>query len=291
MSSLDESGPFSVSLGHLCVCLSYRGPRRARVGVILVGVCRVVVSLALGGSRRAVDVDVAFVDAAGCARREPLSACWTVPFETVLPVRKFGSHRGQRSFKGLWWSATIADHVGFESWLERDHVMAMDFDAAVVGFSSQPFRIYWEHSGKVRTHAPDFFARLRDGTGVVIDVRADDRIEPDDAEVFAATARICESVGWEFRRVGEMDRVLASNMRWLAGYRHPRCLHAGRATDLQRAFQHPAPLLDGARLVGDPIAVLPTLFHLMWTQVLEGDLTAAPLSGSSAIRLHAGERA
>ena len=125
----------------------------------------------------------------------------------------------------------------------------------------------------------------------MIDVRADDRIEPDDAEIFAATARICESVGWEFRRVGEMDRVLASNMRWLAGYRHPRCLHAGRATDLQRAFQHPAPLLDGARLVGDPIAVLPTLFHLMWTQVLEGDLTAAPLSGSSAIRLHAGERA
>ena len=32
LSSLDESGPFSVSLGHLCVCLSYRGPRRARVG-------------------------------------------------------------------------------------------------------------------------------------------------------------------------------------------------------------------------------------------------------------------
>ena len=113
------------------MCLSQLG-HVVRGLVILVGVCRVVVSLALDGSRRAVDVDVAFVDAAGCARRESLSACsgWTVPFETVLPVRRFGSHRGQRSFEGLWWSATIADHVGFESWLERDHVMAMDFDSA-----------------------------------------------------------------------------------------------------------------------------------------------------------------
>ena len=40
-----------------------------------------------------------------------------------------------------------------------------------------------------RRHAPDFFARLADGGGVVIDVRPDDRIEPEDAEVFAATQR------------------------------------------------------------------------------------------------------
>jgi hypothetical protein len=32
---------------------------------------------------------------------------------------------------GLWWSATTGGHVGFESWLERDQVMALDFDAAV----------------------------------------------------------------------------------------------------------------------------------------------------------------
>ena len=68
-----------------------------------------------------------------------------------------------------------------------------------------------------------FFAQLRDGTGVVIDVRADDRIEPEDAKAFAATARACESVGWQYRRVGVVDAVLAANVRWLAGYRHPRC--------------------------------------------------------------------
>jgi hypothetical protein len=40
---------------------------------------------------------------------------------------------------------------------------------------------------QTRRHAPDYFAPLADGTGVVIDVRPDDRIEPRDAEAFAVT--------------------------------------------------------------------------------------------------------
>ncbi|WP_133806051.1 TnsA-like heteromeric transposase endonuclease subunit [Kribbella caucasensis] len=246
-------------------------------------------SLALGRTAPVLDFGLHFVGSDGQERDESLSSGWTVPFEMALPVRKFSSYRGQRSFSGLWWSSTISEHVGFESWLERDHVMVLDFDPAVVGLSSQPFRLSWRRGGKTRIHTPDYFARLRDGTGVVVDVRADDRIEPDDAEAFANTARACESVGWEFRRLGKLDEVLASNLRWLAGYRHPRCLHLGRATDLQRVFQTPAPLLEGTRLVGDPIAVLPTLFHLMWVHVLQADLASAPLSGSSMVWLRAGD--
>jgi hypothetical protein len=120
--------------------------------------------------------------------------------------------------------------------------MLLDFDPEVVGYSSQPFWLRW-HDGRRRRHAPDFFVRLIDGTGVVVDVPADDRIEVRDAEAFAATERACTQVGWRFRRVGVLDPVFAANVRWLAGYRHPRCyrqaveavavvgmaiLHAGR---------------------------------------------------------------
>jgi hypothetical protein len=213
-----------------------------------------------------------------------------VPFETASPVRKFGSYRGKRSFSGLWWSCTISDHVGFESWLERDRVMALDFDPDVVGLSSQPFRLSWRAGGKTRSHIPDYFVRLRDGSGVVV-VRADDRIEPEDAESFAVTAQACASVGWEFRRVGAMEPGRVANLRWLAGYRHPRCLHVGRASDLQQVFRDSVPLLDGVRCVGDPIAVLPTLFHLLWRHVLEADLNSAPLSGSSMVWCRASEDA
>ena len=232
------------------------------------------------------DFDLTYVGLDGGRRVEPLALCWMVPFERVLPVRKFGSHQGKRSFSGLWWSCTISDHIGFESWLERDQVMALDFDPTVVGLSSQPFRLSWQAGDKTRSHTPDYFARLRDGAGVVVDVRADDRIEPEDMEAFGVTAQVCRSVGWQFRRVGAMTPVRIANLRWLAGYRHPRCLHARRAAELQRIFQDPAPLLEGARCVGDPIAVLPTLFHLLWRQVLETDLDIAPLSGSSMVRCH-----
>jgi hypothetical protein len=147
---------------------------------------------------------------------------WPVAFESVAPWRGFPSFRGQSNFPGWWWSATMGRHVGDESWLERDHLMLLDFDPGVAGLSSQPFRLSWETCGVRRRHVPDFFARLRDGSGVVVDVRADDRIGPRDAAAFKVTAWACELAGWQFRRVGAVGPVLLANVRWLAGYRHPR---------------------------------------------------------------------
>ena len=132
----------------------------------------------------------------GGRRRVRLADCGGVRFEDAVPVRSFRWSRGQRHFPGWWWLATTGRHVGYESWLERDHLMLLDFDPAVTAVSSQPFWLHWQDGRRSRRHAPDFFARLADGTGVVIDVRADDRIEPDDAEAFEVTARACEAAGW-----------------------------------------------------------------------------------------------
>jgi hypothetical protein len=83
--------------------------------------------------------DVEFLEPGGVVRRADLSTCWGVRFEDVPPVRSFPSLRGQAHFPGLRWSATSGRHVGYESWLERDHAMLLDFDPEVVGYSSQPF--------------------------------------------------------------------------------------------------------------------------------------------------------
>jgi hypothetical protein len=37
--------------------------------------------------------------------------------------------------------------VGFESWLERDHVLHLDFDPSVVGIASQPLWLHWTDEG------------------------------------------------------------------------------------------------------------------------------------------------
>lgn len=77
----------------------------------------------------------------------------------------------------------------FESWLERDHLTLLDFDPLVVGMASQPFWLLWDDGGRRRSHAPDFFVRLADGTGVVVDVRPAGRVRPRDAAAFESTRR------------------------------------------------------------------------------------------------------
>ena len=162
-----------------------------------------------------------FVRADGTRHRESLAACVTERLEDALPVRSFQWAKGASHFPGSWWSSTIGEHVGFESWLERDHVMLMDFDPGIVGIASQPFWLHWQDGdGRSRRHAPDFFARRADGGGVVVDVRPDDRIPAKDAEVFRVTAMACGQAGWEFRRAGTIDPVVRANVRWLSRYRH-----------------------------------------------------------------------
>ena len=56
---------------------------------------------------------------AGGRCRGPLGQLWGMPFERVAPVRSFPSFRGQASFPGLYYAATMDAHVGYESWLER----------------------------------------------------------------------------------------------------------------------------------------------------------------------------
>ena len=227
--------------------------------------------------------EVEFAGSAGGCCRGPLGELWSTPFERVAPVRSFPSFRGQVSCPGFYYAATMDAHVGFESWLERDVAMMLDFDPAVVMFSSQPFWLIWEQDGEQRRHVPDYFARLADGTGVVVDVRPDDRIERRDAEAFAATGRACREAGWLFRRTAGPGAVLAANVRWLAGYRHRRCYRGEVAGLLAGVFAEPKPLMAGAREAGDPLGVLPVLYHLLWTRVLSADVTAGLLGPGSVV--------
>ena len=100
---------------------------------------------------------------------------------------------------------------------------------------------------------------------MVVDCRPVERRRPRDVAKFEATARACALAGWEYRLVGAADALVTANLRWLAGYRHPRHDRLPETVDaLRRVFATPTPLMAGAEAVGDPIAVLPVLFHLLW---------------------------
>ncbi|MDV7246271.1 MULTISPECIES: TnsA-like heteromeric transposase endonuclease subunit [Rhodococcus] len=205
---------------------------------------------------------------------------WTIEFSRVRPVRGCPSFKGKKSFSGEWWCATTHRHVTFESWVERDFLIDADFDAQVCGIAAQPFRLEYSGAGeRRRAHTPDFFLRSVSGEGIVVDVRPDDRIGPDDAIAFDATAQMCDKVGWVYHRVGEQPPVRAANLRWLAGYRHDRAADDDIADALVAAVSGTGgmPIHAAADAVGDRVIVVPTLFHLLWRQRLHSDLSRRPL--------------
>lgn len=118
----------------------------------------------------------------------------------------------------------------------------------------------------------------------VIDCRPDGRIKPCDAAVFAATVRACAAVGWSYWRVGAVDEVRSANLGWLAGYRHARFAVPDTVDRLRAVFAIPRPMMDGAARCGPVAAVLPVLFHQLWTQRLRTDLATA-LSESSIVAM------
>lgn len=218
--------------------------------------------------------------------RQQLGRCAATRFELdCSPVRSFPSFRGQRNYPGLWWFATTGAHVGHESWVERDQLMALDADPDVIGVLSQPFWIHWPDGTR---HAPDYFVRRRDGSVVVVDVREDDRISEADREVFERSAATCGTVGWDYCRVGALDPVLRANLRWLSGYRHPRVLRMRLADRLAEVFARSGPLMAGVLVVGTPLVVLPVLYHLLWHGRLVADLCGATLADDTQIALGTG---
>ena len=219
-------------------------------------------------------IRLVYADDRGRQRTVGLHDANLVDFGLAKPLRKPAAYRGQRNFPGWWWSATTRTHVLYESWLERHYIIEADRNAQVTGISGQPFALAWP-SGKKRdtAHFPDLFCRSVDGGGIVTDCHPSDRSDDDFRYKCAVTAAACQVAGWEFRVVGEPDPVWAANLRWIAGYRHPRFANPGIEELLVSAFAQPGVLSQTAMQAGDPIRVLPVLFHLLWRGRLTGDLS------------------
>jgi len=65
--------------------------------------------------------------------------------------------------------------------------------------------------------------------------------------------------------------------------RHRRCYRGEVAGLLTGVFAEPKPLMAGAREAGDPVGVLPVLYHLLWRQVLVTDVTSGLLGPGSVV--------
>lgn len=205
------------------------------------------------------------------AAQSRLRTLWNSTSSLAKAFRKPPAYRGQRNFPGWWWSATTRSHVLYKSWLELHHVIEADRDPRVIGILGQPFELTWPEGKKQVRRAPDLLCRILEGQAVVTDCHPVGQANEKFRRKAAVTAAACSQIGWDYRLVGEPDPIWAANLRWLAGYRHPR-FGDEHLEELLISFFTSAQSLSAARQAGDPIRVRPVLFHLLWRGRLSADL-------------------
>ncbi|MED7952988.1 TnsA-like heteromeric transposase endonuclease subunit [Streptomyces sp. BE303] len=196
-----------------------------------------------------------------------------VALEELASVRTFPVQRGRRIAPGWWWSASTGRLVHYGFGAMRTQIMLLDHDPQVVALACSPVELAWLGEDEtVAVHAPHLMARLRDGSGLLVDCAGGEGVPARLADHAAAMAAAARAVGWHYRIARPPDPVLAANVRWLSGYRHPR--HSGSTPTGRVAglFAQPLPLIEGVRRLGEPIAAWPVVFHALWSGVLSAPL-------------------
>jgi hypothetical protein len=210
---------------------------------------------------------------AGLERMPWNRAAHAVALEELAPVRTFPVQRGRRIAPGWWWSASTGRLVHYGFGAMRTQVMLLDHDPRVVALACSPVELAWRgEDDAVAVHAPHLMARLRDGSGLLIDCAGSDGIPARLADHAAAMAAAARAVGWDYRITRPPDPVLAANVRWLSGYRHPRHRAGTPMERVAELFEQALPLLEGVRRLGEPIAAWPAVFHALWHGVLSAPL-------------------
>jgi hypothetical protein len=208
---------------------------------------------------------------------------WTVVDCTVLsntvPWRTFRWYKGQRHYSGVYWSATMRDHVVYESRLELARLIFADFDRSVHRILAQPFLLKATIDGKIRKHVPDYFLVTDDGP-MVVDVKPEHLlVKPAVAYTFAWTRRLVEERAWQYEIWSGASSPELENLRFLAGYRRPWLFDAALLDEVRGADVDGRTFGEVVRgLIGcDPAAARAAVLHLLWVGELKTDLSK-PLS-------------
>ena len=200
------------------------------------------------------------------------------------PVRSPGVYRSQRHMPGRWFSTTADRFLEYESLLERDWMLLMDFDREVEWICEQPLRLRYVKDDRPASHVPDLIV-WRAGAPELCDVKSDERLEdPGFLAQVEATGVACAEAGVGYRVLSEPDPQLLVNVRWLAGFRERPPDPEGERSRMLSALA--AGSLTIGELMSDAREAMlarPVLLHLLWAGDALADLSG-PIDDESVVR-------
>ena len=182
-----------------------------------------------------------------------------------------------------------SEMVEFESLLEKEYMLLLDFDPRVAEYEAQPVRIRLPEG---RSYVPDILVRFHPGADGVepprelVEIKTQAHLERYAQEYsakFAAAERYAQEMGWRFCTRTERDirTPRLANLKFLRGYRRD----TPQPEDVDRVLER-IRLLGGrssSECVIDSMAAkhderarwLPVLWHLIGTRRVQVDLDSA----------------
>lgn len=184
---------------------------------------------------------------------------------------------------GLWFSSVMRAHVSYESLLERNRMLMLDFDPTTRSYLEQPLRLSYRAYGRTRFHTPDLLVWRTDGSLMLCNVKSKSRLERGSFPLQSeACARFCEIERIDYAVLSEPDGQVLQNLRWLSGYWGIEFENSSAywlmRERLEKGTATIADLLEEAG--GHEALTRPVLFAALWSQEFEMDLGKAMESDS-----------
>jgi hypothetical protein len=203
-----------------------------------------------------------------------------------MPVRKIP--KNYLGVTGGFASAKNSQMLGFESLLEKEYMLLLEFDENVESFEEQPVNI--PVPGVIRGYTPDVLVRYRADPvsgeirkPLLTDIKHTSDLQKNADKYrnkFAAAEQYSFDLGWEFRVTTESEIRIPrlANIKFLRAYRNVvlaerDCAELLRRTNVSGGFTSSKILLDDiATSDEERLHWLPVIWNLILTRRLIADL-------------------
>ncbi len=199
-----------------------------------------------------------------------------------MAVRNVVTPSGRR-VRGYFPSRKMGRLIAWESQLERDAILLLEFSPGVLRYREQPERVHFQLDGDAALYIPDFELELADGQMMHVEVKPAAKLEkPDIALRFEAIARHYARIGRGLRILTEAHirrTPLLQNLQLLA-YHLGRHDQAEQRRLLDALWRSPAQTVDAAAAV---LGGVKFVYRLLAAGCYRCDLDQ-PVSSATPIR-------